>query len=392
VVTEREPAVVALPAAAVECLVAQQRGRVEVTPAPGRGRYRLVARGVAGVLVLPGCRLVIRPKMPLRNLFFLLDPVVELPAESDHVRPDRDHAVLDFLAALLAQRMRERAAAGLRRSYVEQVEQGRVLRGRLDHAAQVRRGPVHKEQLHSRHEELTADVPCQQVPRALAERLLGMVDLDVHVRSLLRQAVLEYAEVTPRSWPADELARLAADADADDRPLLELCGLLAEGLAPAEAEGQAPAPSFLLDMERVFERYLTRGVVEAFVGRSRWQVRAQPQCVVSRLTAGQPELTMRPDILIERDGRGVLLVDAKWKRLRGVPRVTTDLYQVLGYGTALGVGQVVLVYPGRRDRVWTYDLQVAPVRVEVRTLRVTATPERCRRSLVRLGRTLVGQA
>jgi hypothetical protein len=49
---------------------------------------------------------------------------------------------------------------------------------------------------------------------------------------------------------------------------------------------------------------------------------------------------------------------------------------------------VVLVYPGKRDRGWHYALLQAPVRVAVRTLRVTGTAEECRRSLRRLGRTI----
>ena len=86
---------------------------------------------------------------------------------------------------------------------------------------------------------------------------------------------------------------------------------------------------------------------------------------------------------IERDGRPVAVLDAKWKRLRGTPLVTEDVYQVLAYAAALGVDRAVLVYPGRRNRVWEYALARAPVVVEVRTLRVLGSREACARSLQR---------
>ncbi len=83
----------------------------------------------------------------------------------------------------------------------------------------------------------------------------------------------------------------------------------------------------------------------------------------------------------------MLVVDAKWKRPAGAP-AAADLYQMLAYCTALGIGRAVLVYPGRRDRVRRYPLLNAPVCVEARTLRVVGDAAACRRSFRRLGRAL----
>src|SRR5437763_1111995 len=129
VLTERVPHVCRLAPADVEFLLRHYRGRVEVVPA-GRRRYRLTSAGYAGTLVAPTCRLVIRPKVPLDNLFALLDPAAPLPSADDHVTPVPGAEALEFLAARLAQWMRERAAAGLHRAYAEHAEQGPFLQGR----------------------------------------------------------------------------------------------------------------------------------------------------------------------------------------------------------------------------------------------------------------------
>ena len=134
-------------------------------------------------------------------------------------------------------------------------------------------------------------------------------------------------------------------------------------------------------MERVFERHVTRGVLEAFAGEEGWTAAAQQ---THEVAAG---VEMRPDVTVYRDGRPALVVDAKWKRPAGAPS-PADLYQMLAYCTALGVGRAVLVYPGRRDRMRTYALRNAPIRVEMRTLRVVGDAAACRRSLRRLGRGL----
>ena len=100
------------------------------------------------------------------------------------------------------------------------------------------------------------------------------------------------------------------------------------------------------------------------------------------------DVTMRPDLLLEAAGRSALAVDAKWKRPPKGALVTADLYQVLAYCTALGLGKGVLVYPGRRDRGWEYEFPHTPIRVAVHTLRVAGPRRACARSLRRLARSL----
>ena len=376
--TERKPRRVRLAPADVEFLLAARAGRIDLAPTGRRGVYRLTPRGVAGVVAAPTRRLVIRPKIPLQNLFFLLDPDDPAPASRDETAPTPRPDLLDFLAGRLARLLVERAAAGLRRGYRELSEEGPFLHGRIDVAAQVRQGPGRKDRLHGLRDDFTADVACNRAPKATAERLLASSLLGDPVRDALAAALRGFEEVeggspTPEVFAAAEADRLAEGYG----PLLDLCRLLADALGPGDASGPTGCPAFLLDMERVFERYVTRGVLEAFGGAAT----AQETHVVA---AG---LEMRPDVTVRHGGRPALVVDAKWKRPAGAP-ACADLYQMLAYCTALGVGRAVLVYPGRRDRMRIYPLLNAPIRLEMRTLRVVGDATACRRSLGRLGRAL----
>src|SRR5262249_5789820 len=128
------------------------------------------------------------------------------------------------------------------------------------------------------------------------------------------------------------------------RPLLDLCRLLADGLAPGERSGEMPGPAFLIDLERVFERFVTRGLVEV-VADTPGAVSVQPPHRL-RGEGTAPAIVLRPDVTLGRDGRPVLVVDAKWKRLPRAGPLPTDVYQALAYGAALRARRVVLVYPG----------------------------------------------
>jgi hypothetical protein len=384
---ERRPRECRLARADVDHLLADHRPHVELVPAHRRGVYRLTPTGHVGTIVLPTRRLVIRPKVPLANLFHLLDPDSPPPVSDDRADTVPGTEALDFLAGRLAALLAERAAAGLHRGYAERSERGPFLQGRLDVAAQVRDGGARKDALHCRYEEFTADVPCNRVPRAVAELLLRSPLAGERARAAVRQALGGFDAVQAAALGPDSFAAAEPGPQAEGyRPLLDLCRLLADGLSPGGREGAAVYPAFLLDMERVFEGYVTRGVVASFAGRDRYRVAVQPLHVANRPAAGQPDIHLRPDILVERDGEPWVVVDAKWKDLADAGPAADDVYQVVAYCAALGAGRGVLVYPGRRDRAWDYELRGAPIRLSVRTLRVVGDREKCTRSLRRLGR------
>src|SRR5262249_22257137 len=122
----------------VAFLLAEHRAHVELTPSGRRHRYRLTPTGHVGVIVAPHCRLVIRPKIPLVNFLYLIDPNDPLPAAEDHTTTVRSNELLDLLATRLTRLLAERAAAGLHRGYTEHTADGAILQGRLDVAEQLR--------------------------------------------------------------------------------------------------------------------------------------------------------------------------------------------------------------------------------------------------------------
>jgi 5-methylcytosine-specific restriction enzyme subunit McrC len=382
---ERRTRLCRLAPAEIDHLLAHHRGHVELVPTTRRHVWQVTPTGIAGVLATPRRRIVIAPKLPLQNLLFLADPDVIHPTGPDTMSPDDGTALIDFLAGQLAARMRERAAAGLHRSYRQARTQGPYLVGSLDLAAQLRQGAARKDQLVSRHDDFTAELPHNQIPRRLAGLLLASNLIGAAVRSALEQALAGFSDISDGPLPAELLAELdAPEAPALYRPLIEVCRLLAWSLAPGAAAGPTAAPALLVSLERLFERHVTRGVADAFAGRDGVAVRVQPEHVIP----GPPNVVVRPDVVIERSGQPVLVVDAKWKRLPREGLIHDDLYQVLAYCTILGARQAVLVYPGRR-RCWDHTFAPAGVRVQVRTLDVAGPLPTCLEARRRLGRVLV---
>src|SRR5690242_15578877 len=181
----------------VDFLLAAHRAHIRVVPTRQRDHYRLTPAGHVGTIVAPHCRLLIRPKIPVRSLFHLLDPAGPAPVAEDRTAAAPGADLLDFLAGQLARLLAERAARGLHRAYVERSQHGAFLQGRLDVPAQLRETPARKDRIHSRAEDFTADVPCNQVPRATAELVLRSPLLGEAARRAVRAALTPFAEVSP---------------------------------------------------------------------------------------------------------------------------------------------------------------------------------------------------
>ena len=256
----------------VDFLLAAHRPHLRLLPTRQRDHYRLTPTGHVGTIVAPNCRLLIAPKIPLKNLFYLLD-AADVSAVEDRTTAVRGDELLDLLAAHLARLLAERATAGLHRGYVERAAVGPFLQGALDIAAQMRDAHARKDRVHSRHDDFTLDVPCNQVPKATAELVLRCPLLAEDVRAALRRSLTAFAEVSDVLLGPDGFAAATHDRLTEAyRPLLELCRLLAESLHPGDSAGTSACTAFLLDMERVFEGYCTRHCVESWSSETGWSV------------------------------------------------------------------------------------------------------------------------
>src|SRR5260370_21185456 len=119
VLTERVPRRCRLTPDEADFLLATQRGRIELLPTGKRHVYQLTSLGYVGAIVGPTCRLVLRPKIPLRNVLNLLDPDAAPPTDTDAIAAAPGDEVLNFLAAQFVIRLRERLAVRLQRGYAE---------------------------------------------------------------------------------------------------------------------------------------------------------------------------------------------------------------------------------------------------------------------------------
>jgi 5-methylcytosine-specific restriction enzyme subunit McrC len=276
----------------------------------------------------------------------MLDYASGLPAlrTYDAVRTlhTEGRSLVDLLGWMLAERTGRIVRAGLLADYVSRLDDLPVLRGRLRLIEQVQSHYGRIETLACAYDEHESDILENQVlagALGVARRICS--DPEVVSKIGLLQPVLDEA-CDPSSLDAVS-ARAVLDYNRRNehyRAAHEIAWLFLAraGVDDVFAAGRTDAFAFLLDMNQLFEDFVTRLLRDALEPAGT-QVHAQrrDRSIVENELTHRPYAAIIPDILLDSrsaEGRLRLPVDAKYK-LYDVRRLDpADVYQAFFYAYA----------------------------------------------------------
>ncbi len=315
------------------------QGALVVAHAAEPGLYSLTAQKMVGTLVVDDLRILIRPKIRPENLFLLLE--VGLPSkawrqESFEYTTSTD--LLPSIIAFFARTLANTLARGLLRSYRPEEERLIALRGRIDVASQFRQAGAPLP-VACRFDEYTPDIFENRYVKAAARLAVRVRGVQAEDRRRLLQQIAALEDVSDAPLRADDLDRLPfTRLNSHYEPALRLARLLLSNLTLLDQSGDRSASSFLIDMNRLFEDFVTQRLRRAL--RGRLEVRSQ-----SRAHLGvDGKVLMRPDLVFRQRGTDVYVADIKYKLTSDARARTNDYYQLLAYTTALDLPEGVLIY------------------------------------------------
>jgi 5-methylcytosine-specific restriction enzyme subunit McrC len=304
-------------------------------------QWELTAKGWVGrVTLAEGVTLALVPKVPLGNLFGMLELAYNLDAlllGGPLVLCETLDDLYQRLAVVLARRVLDRHRKGLFREYQGRQEELSHLKGRMD-LRQVCRQPW-KVGFDCSFEEHSADNEDNQI---LAWTLYQVARSGVcqgDTLAVVRQAFLALrgaAKVEPQLSAAC-VGRLYHRLNQDYQPLHALCRFFLEHLGPGHQDGQHQMLPFLINMPRLFEVFVARWLEANLPGGV--QLRAQETVDLAQGLKIHIDLVLR-DAVTQRT---LAVLDTKYKR--PVQVANDDLYQAVAYAEAKGCSQAFLVYP-----------------------------------------------
>lgn len=317
-------------------------GKLAIAPSTEADHYRVTAMQYVGTVVLPGLEILIRPKVPIGNLFLLLD--IGLPSSAwrnEAFSYETDRNLLGALASFFARTTERTVGRGLLRSYRSDQSRLVAVRGRIDVREQLKR-PGAATPIACVFDEYTADIDSNRYLKAAIRRLLRSASLQPETRRLLQHSLQQFEEVADEEPDPNAVDRMVfTRLNRHYEPALRLGRLVLRnlGLVDLRSQGRGTSASaFLLDMNELFQRWLTARLRRSL--RGRLQVVDEP----SRKLGTAGEVDMRPDLVFRAEDRDVYVADIKYKLTDTGRGRTPDYYQLLAYATALALPEGVLIY------------------------------------------------
>lgn len=338
VLSEYEAADLHLPPDVVSILSQRHSRHLTLTPLPGANRWTVKAGPHVGSIVAGSESFLIKPKVRLVNLLAMMD--VEIPSETwrrEVIALQSDPDLLSAMARLFCVACEFATARGLRRSYVTHEELLVSPRGRIDIARLAQR-PGLPIPAPCRFDEHTADIPINQLLRAAVEKARRLPTVGPQWKHRLRAQLQELDEApTPLrdiswvpTWQPGPMERHYETA-------VRLAHLLLSHLSLRDTVGDTSANTFLLNMNHLFEKWMTQRLSDFADGV---QVKAQHGISLG----ASNEIPMNPDVTLWRSGQVVAVADCKYKLMHDGDGQGADYYQALAYATAYDLPDAWLIY------------------------------------------------
>lgn len=309
-------------------------------------RIEVVSTSWVGVVELDCCRIEVRPKFAGESLGVIkmlaytsgVDALWNLEWIQDF---DTGADLVDLLCMLLAKEVSEVVRNGVIRDYIATEDSLTALRGSLRFREQATRRFGQLDVLECRFDEFESDVFDNQLLLAGLESA-AKVCSHLPTRRILRRSLHALGEIA--SSPSDplELAdrrRIYSRRNEHYREAHEISSLVIRnlGLGDLYSSGSTRSFTFLLDMNHLFEAFVTQCLRDAFA-RETWRVddQVRVRSVIRERSTGRTYSSIIPDVVMT-DGVGAIPFDAKYKLYGGDRKVATgDIFQSFVYAYALG--------------------------------------------------------
>jgi len=357
----------------------------QVTPSPGgEGLYDVRPGSYVGALALGDeLQVVVRPKFRVAEVMFLISYAIDPSAWADPLSQWRDELVglkrdADLYEAIIPSFLRhlnKALARGVLQGYRVEEDALLTVRGRIRFDDQIRRRLGIPVPIEVSYDEFTEDIELNRILRAAVARVArlplrrhehrgGLRAVDT---ALERVSVVEY-DRAPRVPPFTRL-------NEHYRGAVELACVILDGSTFDLRPGGVASHSFLIDMNRVFERFALVALREAL----QLDPRVFPAGASGRQlhldTRVPPVIDLQPDISWwEFDGRPSFVGDLKYKRTQVDEVKHPDIYQLLAYTTAMNLPAGLLIYAAGEADSGTHIVRHAGKRLEVRTLDISGRP------------------
>ena len=318
---------------------------VTIQPVQGEDAiYTLTPSSTIGAVEIGDLSVLIEPKVGIPQLLSLACYAVgQIKFQGEDFDFPENPELPDVLALALHAHARRAFAAGLLHGYRTEEEALFGVRGRIRFDDQLRRRYGVALPVEVRYDEFTDDILANQLVKAAVVLLGGMRLRSRDARIGLGWVAAMLDNVSLVEFPRIDVPEAAFNRlNEHYRGVVALSRLVLQNSAfqsGRSADRVVRAQGFLMDMNKVFQEFVTVALREA-LGLS---ANAFRERTVLSLDEGN-SVHLKPDLVWRHGSTCAFVGDAKYKRIVDERVPNADLYQLLAYATALKLPGGMLVY------------------------------------------------
>ncbi|MEG5028403.1 restriction endonuclease [Microcoleus sp. AT8-B1] len=319
-------------------------------------QWKLTSKGrVGNIPITPEFHIAIRPKVPINNLFGMLDYAYNLKIKfpQGSIQCQSLQETYERLANILAQKIIERCRKGLYRDYLSKTERLAYIRGRVDLRSALQKPWDVKLKCH--YNEQTGDIEDNQI-LAWTLFIIGRSGFcRESVSSTVRKAFHALQGfVTLKPFKSEAcIDRNYHRLNQDYQLLHALCRFFLDNTGPSHETGDREMLPFLIDMAKLYEQF----VAEWLKANTPKGFEVESQYPVKHDKDYFDEIDL---IIRDIETNEILYVlDTKYKAPNRVGR--DDRNQIVAYANALNCQNAILVYP--QDLTTRLDIKHGAIRV-----------------------------
>lgn len=347
---------------------------VGITPALGtEAHYLLKPEAVVGAFELGDLSVFIRPKLDIPKLIFIACYAMGefRLREGERFRFVEAETLPDAMALSLWVAARRAFERGLLHGYRTEEGSLNTVRGRIRMGDQISRRFSMPFPVEVQYDEFTEDIVANRLVKAAAWQLGRMRLRSPKARDGLREVAARLGNVSLLEFAHDVPEVRFDRLNERYREVVTLSRLVLRRRLFESGRGGVSAPGFHMDMNVVFQRFVTRALREA-LGVSDRTLRSDDELGRSRISLAEDgRIRLKPDLSWWDGPRCTFVGDAKYKHIKSnVPNA--DLYQLLAYATALDLPGGLLIYAKGERRPASYRVRHAGKYLEIAEVDLTS--------------------